>query len=557
MDRVRNMSVWKKWLISNGMVGVASAIIIWAVIIGLNTTKNKFEDFIDNSYRLENSIQDNTSLVLSIAKDIRDLQINPINVTARIEELTDTINKLNTDVHILTAELADFGISISDYQQKVEEWLVVGEIILYDITIGDVEDAQYRIINECTPAVEEVIDEANKITTILSTTAQEDIDTNVRISEIIIYVSIVAVIIVNILSIIVIIVMGKSIIGPLHQIRDVIEELEQGNYDVWIKYTSKDELGVVAEKLRDMIRSTGELLKDVSNNLEGIAQGDLTLKPSVQYRGIFKVMETSINKINIQIGEVINQIKESSRQITTGAEDIAKDSCAISFKVEEQELIIGSFIDATDRISDNTNATIRHMAVTLDASNTTKTKVEYSSDMMSKMLQSMSEISASSKSVSNITKIIQGIASQTNLLALNAAIEAARAGDSGKGFSVVANEIRDLANKSSETVKEIDKVIQQSLISVENGETQVQETAKILEEIAISMDDSAKLMAEQELTTETQKHLLVELIEKSSELNKAIEENAAIFRNTAVVGQELAVQSELLATQVEKFKAHI
>ncbi len=248
MDRVRNMSVWKKWLISNGMVGVASAIIIWAVIIGLNTTKNKFEDFIDNSYRLENSIQDNTSLVLSIAKDIRDLQINPINVTARIEELTDTINKLNTDVHILTAELADFGISISDYQQKVEEWLAVGEIILYDIAIGDVEDAQYRIINECTPAVEEVIDEANKITTILSTTAQEDIDTNVRISEIIIYVSIVAVIIVNILSIIVIIVMGKSIIGPLHQIRDVIEELEQGNYDVWIESRASLKVSMTTER---------------------------------------------------------------------------------------------------------------------------------------------------------------------------------------------------------------------------------------------------------------------------------------------------------------------
>ncbi|ONI44058.1 hypothetical protein AN641_08735 [Candidatus Epulonipiscioides gigas] len=555
MNTIKNLSVWKKWILSNGLIAIISLIIIWSLIWGLDVAKVHVEDFIHNSYQLENEIREQASQVLLIAKDIRDLQINPTDTQSKISQLSVDISDFTERVIQLEKDLKSYdNINANVYKEQIEDWFIIGGNILNLISADKLDESEELIINSCTPAVAEVIKLADELTNKLSTTAQTDIESTIDMTVAIRYSAIIIVILVNVITIIIARVLGNSIVSPLKQIQSTISELEKSNYDVWIDYTSSDELGAVANNLRNMIKNTANLLNDVSDNLESIANGDLTNKPKITYPGIFNVMESSINKINLQMGTVIKQIQYSTKELNINATQILNDAELISRKVEEQEQIISDFINATDKITENTNNNVLHVEKTSKASIETKVKVEYSSKMMESMLISMKDISASSNNVSQITKIIQDIASQTNLLALNAAIEAARAGESGKGFAVVANEIRDLATKSSETVSQIDEVIKHSLHSVQKGETNAQETAKVLEEITTSMDESTKLTQEQQENTNVQKKLLGNLIKQTDVLKSAIADNAEIFKNTATVGRGLASQSEQLDEQVEKFK---
>ncbi|OON97244.1 MAG: hypothetical protein ATN31_01490 [Candidatus Epulonipiscioides saccharophilum] len=554
MDTIKNLSFWKKWTLANGLIAIISVIIIWALIWGLTISKERFEYFIDNSYLLEKEINEHTIEVLFFAKNIRDLHINPTNQESKIASLWTSVNKFSAEIKALETKLHDYGIDATTYEREIAEWLIIGGNILHTIEAGNYNEAENQIINECTPAVAKVIDSAEDLTKTLSSTANGDIESTLSLSTTIIYIAVFVAILANIITVIIARVLGNTIVRPLKQIQHTISELENNNYDVQLDYTSKDELGMVANNLRNMIKNNRELLNDVSLNLESIADGNLTTRPSVPYSGIFKVMEDSIVKINEQMGSIIKQIQNSTKQLGINANQILGDSELIFKQVEEQESIITNFITATDKIINNTNDNIKHVDKTAHASQETKKKVEYSSDMMQELLISMKNISESSTNVSYITKIIQDIASQTNLLALNAAIEAARAGESGKGFAVVANEIRELANKSSETVSQIDEVISQSLENVQKGEINAHETAKILEEITTSMDENSKLTTEQQSNTTIQKQLLSDLIKQTDVLKAAIEDNARIFKKTSEVGQGLSIQSDNLDAQVEKFK---
>ncbi len=151
---------------------------------------------------------------------------------------------------------------------------------------------------------------------------------------------------------------------------------------------------------------------------------------------------------------------------------------------------------------------------------------------MNRLNSSMKEISTSSEKISSITKVIEDIAFQTNILALNAAVESARAGSAGKGFAVVADEVRNLAAKSAEAAKQTAALIENSAISVSEGEKLAKEAADILLEVGEKARLAEVSIREVESTSSVQ-------VASMEEINQGINQVSAVIQSNAATAEEV------------------
>ena len=173
---------------------------------------------------------------------------------------------------------------------------------------------------------------------------------------------------------------------------------------------------------------------------------------------------------------------------------------------------------------------------------------------INEMLVSMNDISEASKNISNIIKIIDDIASQTNLLALNAAIESARAGEAGKGFAVVSQEVGELANKTADTVKQIENIVMDTLEKVEQGQKAASNTAKSFDNIANSIEHSVEITQSILENSKSQKVSLEELILGTNQISDIVENNLCTSEESQSVSEELLSQAIELKKLTEYFK---
>ena len=178
-------------------------------------------------------------------------------------------------------------------------------------------------------------------------------------------------------------------------------------------------------------------------------------------------------------------------------------------------------------------------------------RIEQANDAMTKMVETIVSLSQSSTSIGQVIQVIDGIAEQTNLLALNAAIEAARAGEQGRGFAVVADEVRTLAKRSSDAARETSDLISASIQSVESGQQVADDAAEKLSHIVQETSGMLALMENIDSATQRQTHSLSQVDEGLRQVEPVVRENSEISESTAAASTsmiELTSQiNELLA----------
>lgn len=555
MKRLSDLSISQKWILTASIIGFFSTIIILGLLTGLKNSRKDFQDFKTNYYEVEQLIKDNTIDILTTAKDIRDLyiQIEKQSSTSLGENIKNSIIKIQNNTEVLVSLLETKSMPGEEYKNNINNWLSVGNKIIKEIELKNIEEAERLIINDCTPAIEKVLNTAESLTLIINESVVNSINSNIKNNNYISIFSLIMFLMAFIVSLILSRKMRKSMLIPIEEIRNIAESMKKGEYNISLEYQSKDELGILAESMRGMLFNTKNILQETSSVLDSIAQGDLTNKPKTQYIGFFELIENSIWKIITQMSNIIKQIRLSAKDVSHGAEEIAREAAELAQKVIEQEEIIDTFIECINKVSDNIQQNIDTVNKTSSIALHTRQKAIQGTEMMNKMLVSMDQISQSSKNISDITRIIDNIAQQTNLLALNASIEAARAGESGRGFAVVAEEIRDLANKSSETVKEIEKIIEQSILSVKHGEEMVGGTSKVLTEVMDCIEETTLVSKQLEENTCMQRELLENLTENTKQLKETVHGNIEISQESVAISQELAAQSDILRQQIETF----
>lgn len=345
-------------------------------------------------------------------------------------------------------------------------------------------------------------------------------------------------------------------IKGINNIKEISEELLYGNLKVENNYDSKDEMGEMANNLINAIEMIDSYVEDITTVLEEISLGNLNVKlnEAVQYKCDFipiqESLETIVNTLNddfLSIGRSVNLTTNSSEQISLITKELSEGATNQAGVIEE---LLASFNNILSKVRVNS----QNAEKANNVSENTKNIVADGNYKMTELMESMKQITQSSKQIAVITNTIENIASQTNLLALNAAIEAARAGEAGKGFAVVAEEVKKLAQKCSEAVKDTNKLITNSIFTVIKGEDLAKETATSLQNIVINVEISAKLVNEISVASQEQTKAITQMTAGADQISNVIQINSAKAQETAASIDELGLQAQNIAEKMSVYK---
>ena len=294
------------------------------------------------------------------------------------------------------------------------------------------------------------------------------------------------------------------------------------------------------ESITAPINETSEVLLQMAN-------GDLRVKVKGQYKGDYLNIADALNKTIFSFNSVLFQIQNSSTQILQSSKQLADASQALASDSGEQASNLEEITATVMEIESQAKENSHRAAEASYKSKEAKESAETGNSEMQKMLRAMDEINTASASIARIIKEIDAIAFQTNILALNAAVEAARAGEYGRGFNVVAEEVRNLASRSARAAQETAALIEETQKKISGGVKIAEETAGSLVKIVAGVNQVSKLV--EDIATASK-----EQSEGINQLNTGLNQINQVTMSVASSSEESAAASNTLASQAESFQ---
>ena len=342
---------------------------------------------------------------------------------------------------------------------------------------------------------------------------------------------------------------ANPIISSVHR----LELLAQGDLETPVEIVdAKDETGRLSQAMAQTVDSLNAIIGDITQYLGEMAQGNFAAESNLEYLGDFKPIKQALDEINHSLNDVMEQIDQSAEQVASGAEQVAGGSQSLSQGATEQASSIQELSASIAEISEEVKRNASNAANASKLSDEAAQKVAQGEAQMERLVQAMNEISLTSSTISKIIKTIDDIAFQTNILALNASVEAARAGAAGKGFTVVADEVRNLAAKSSEAAQNTSALIEDSLHAVANGTKLTQETAQALKAIVKGSQEINKLIGEISRASGEQAVSINQITQGVDQISSVVQTNSATAEQSAAASEELSSQAQVLKALVNK-----
>ncbi|MFO1339122.1 MAG: methyl-accepting chemotaxis protein [Burkholderiaceae bacterium] len=301
-------------------------------------------------------------------------------------------------------------------------------------------------------------------------------------------------------------------------------------------------------------RSITVPLREAVRVAETVAAGDLGTRIQARYRDETGQLLASLERMNASLVRIVGDVRHASESIATGSTQIANGNADLSQRTEEQ----ASNLQQTAASMEELTATVKHNADTArhatQLAASASVAAEQGGTVVGEVVQTMEDISASSKKIADIIGVIDGIAFQTNILALNAAVEAARAGEQGRGFAVVAGEVRTLAQRSAQAAKEIKTLIGESVEKVENGTRLVGDAGRTMDDIVSQVKRVSGLIGEISGSSVEQSSGIDQIGQSVNQLDQVTQQNAALVEESAAAAESLKHQAGRLAEMVAVFK---
>ncbi len=287
---------------------------------------------------------------------------------------------------------------------------------------------------------------------------------------------------------------------------------------------------------------------------EQIAAGDLTVKIEIDSQDEAGQLLGSLKEMNEGLAKIVGEVRNGADSIATATEQISAGNADLSQRTEEQasalEETASSMEELTSTVKQNADNAQQANQLAISASGV----AVKGGDVINKVVRTMESITDSSRKISDIIGVIDGIAFQTNILALNAAVEAARAGEQGRGFAVVAAEVRSLAQRSAAAAKEIKALIEDSVGKVQDGSRLVEEAGHTTQEIVTSIKRVTDIMAEISAASLEQSSGIEQVNTAITQMDDVTQQNAALVEQAAAAAESLEEQALQLVQVVTRFK---
>lgn len=302
-----------------------------------------------------------------------------------------------------------------------------------------------------------------------------------------------------------------------------------------------------------IIRSITVPLHLAVNAADRVAAGDLTVEIEPGGQDELGRLSESLRRMQSGLAATVSSVRQNAHSVAQASEEIAKGNHDLSERTERQ----ASALQETAASMEELDSTVRKNAENAVQANQLArgaSKVALrGSEVVGQVVNTMKGINDSSRRISEIIGVIDGIAFQTNILALNAAVEAARAGDQGRGFAVVAGEVRSLAQRSAEAAKEIKGLITASVERVENGSQLVDQAGQTMEEVVGAIQRVSAIVADISLASSEQSSGVTQVGQAISQMDQVTQQNAALVEESAAAAEGLKRQAGDLVNAVAVF----